>query len=119
MSKLRVSVWRGAEAGEYRGYEVPRQESQSVLDVVTFIQRYLDPTLAYRFACRVGMCGSCGMTVNGAARIFREDYPEPGNMEQSAFTRIRLQGDAYSTQFVPVEFSRVAPGESLIEPEPA
>jgi fumarate reductase flavoprotein subunit len=50
---------------------------------------------------------------------FREDYPQPGNMEQSAFTRIRLQGDGYSTQFVPVEFSRVAPGESLIEPEPA
>jgi fumarate reductase flavoprotein subunit len=50
---------------------------------------------------------------------FREDYPQSGNLEQSAFTRIRLQGDAYSTQFVPVEFSRVAPGESLIEPEPA
>jgi fumarate reductase iron-sulfur subunit len=68
MSKLRVSVWRGAEAGEYRSYEVPRQESQTVLDVVTFIQRYLDPTLAYRFACRVGMCGSCAMSVNGVAR---------------------------------------------------
>jgi fumarate reductase iron-sulfur subunit len=37
-----------------------------VLDVVTHIQRDLDPTLAYRFACRVGMCGSCAMTVNGA-----------------------------------------------------
>ena len=42
--------------------------SQTVLDVVTFIQRNLDPTLAYRFACRVGMCGSCAMTVNGRAR---------------------------------------------------
>jgi fumarate reductase iron-sulfur subunit len=38
------------------------------LDVVTHIQRALDPTLAYRFACRVGMCGSCAMTVNGVAR---------------------------------------------------
>jgi fumarate reductase iron-sulfur subunit len=36
--------------------------------VVTHIQRALDPTLAYRYACRVGMCGSCAMTVNGAAR---------------------------------------------------
>ncbi len=42
--------------------------SQTVLDVVTYIQRELDPTLAYRFACRVGMCGSCAMTVNGRAR---------------------------------------------------
>ena len=39
-----------------------------MLDVVTYIQRALDPTLAYRFACRVGMCGSCAMTVNGVAR---------------------------------------------------
>src|SRR4051812_6509217 len=49
-------------------YEVPRLESQTVLDVVTYIQRNLEPTLAYRFACRVGMCGSCAMTVNGKAR---------------------------------------------------
>jgi len=42
--------------------------SQTVLDVVTFVQRHLDPTLAYRFACRVGVCGSCAMTVNGRPR---------------------------------------------------
>ena len=47
---------------------MPRLESQTVLDVVTHIQRKLDPTLSYRFACRVGMCGSCAMTVNGKAR---------------------------------------------------
>jgi fumarate reductase iron-sulfur subunit len=63
-----VRIWRGAGSGEFRTYEVPRLASQSVLDVVTFIQRNLEPTLAYRFACRVGMCGSCAMTVNGKAR---------------------------------------------------
>ncbi len=68
MSVLKVKVWRGGEAGAFQSYEVPRQESQTVLDVVTHIQRALDPTLAYRFACRVGMCGSCAMTVNGRAR---------------------------------------------------
>ena len=47
---------------------MPRHPSQTVLDVVTHIQRALDPTLAYRFACRVGMCGSCAMTVNGVPR---------------------------------------------------
>ncbi len=65
---LRVRVWRGAETGEFREYDVPRQESQTVLDVVTYIQRSIDPTLSYRFACRVGMCGSCAMNVNGKAR---------------------------------------------------
>ena len=52
----------------FQEFEVPRYPSQTVLDVVTHIQRVLDPTLAYRFACRVGMCGSCAMTVNGVAR---------------------------------------------------
>jgi len=68
MSTLRVSVWRGTESGHFQSFEVPRLKSQTVLDVVTHIQRALDPSLAYRFACRVGMCGSCAMTVNGRAR---------------------------------------------------
>jgi fumarate reductase iron-sulfur subunit len=68
MKTLSVRVWRGAESGHYQEFEVPRLESQTVLDVVTYIQRSLDSTLSYRFACRVGMCGSCAMTVNGKAR---------------------------------------------------
>jgi len=68
MSALKVRVWRGTEDGAFQQFEVPRLASQTVLDVVTHIQRHLDPTLAYRFACRVGMCGSCAMTVNGRAR---------------------------------------------------
>ncbi|MFN9450849.1 MAG: succinate dehydrogenase/fumarate reductase iron-sulfur subunit [Rubrivivax sp.] len=67
---LTVRIWRGGPGapGRFEEYTVPRQESQTVLDVVTHVQRVLDPTLAYRFACRVGMCGSCAMTVNGLAR---------------------------------------------------
>jgi fumarate reductase iron-sulfur subunit len=62
---LKVSVKR--DSG-FQEFEVPRHPSQTVLDVVTYIQRALDPTLAYRYACRVGMCGSCAMTVNGVPR---------------------------------------------------
>jgi fumarate reductase iron-sulfur subunit len=65
---LEVSVWRGTESGQFTTYRVPRLPSQTVLDVVTYIQRHVDPTLSYRFACRVGMCGSCAMEVNGVAR---------------------------------------------------
>ena len=65
---LEVKIWRGKESGEFVSYEVPRLESQTVLDVVTHIQRHIDPGLSYRYACRVGMCGSCAMTVNGKAR---------------------------------------------------
>jgi fumarate reductase iron-sulfur subunit len=62
---LKVRIERSSGIQEF---DVPRHASQTVLDVVTYIQRELDPTLAYRFACRVGMCGSCAMTVNGAPR---------------------------------------------------
>ena len=74
MNTLSVRVWRSgpedadASAGAYVAYQVPRLAAQTVLDVVTHIQRRIDATLAYRYACRVGMCGSCAMTVNGRAR---------------------------------------------------
>jgi fumarate reductase iron-sulfur subunit len=67
-SQLTVSLWRGGEDGRYQSYQVPLRENQTVLDVVTWVQRNLEPSLAYRFACRVGMCGSCAMTVNGRPR---------------------------------------------------
>jgi fumarate reductase iron-sulfur subunit len=65
---LEVRIWRGRAEGHYETYRVPKRESQTVLDVVTHVQRHIDPTLSYRFACRVGMCGSCAMMVNGAPR---------------------------------------------------
>ena len=49
-------------------YKVPARTHQTVLDVVMYIQRHLDPTLSYRYACRVGICGSCAMMVNGTPR---------------------------------------------------
>ena len=65
---LKVSVWRGQSSGKFYNYKVPREKIQMVLDVVTYIQRKLDPTLSYRFSCRVGVCGSCAMTINGKPR---------------------------------------------------
>lgn len=67
--KLEVSVWRSVGGGgSFEAFRVPVQESQTVLDVVAWIQQNEDPTLSYRFACRVGMCGSCAMMVNGQPR---------------------------------------------------
>jgi len=65
---LTVEIWRGREDGRFDTFEVPRMASQTVLDIVTYVQRNLDPGLSYRFACRVGVCGSCAMTVNGKPR---------------------------------------------------
>lgn len=65
---LTVQVWRGDEDGAFQTFEVPARANQTVLDVVTEIQRTQDETLSYRFACRVGMCGSCAMVVNERPR---------------------------------------------------
>ena len=66
---LVVTVQRGdATDSREEVFEVPAYENQTVLDVVSWIQQNADPTLSYRFACRVGMCGSCAMMVNGVPR---------------------------------------------------
>jgi succinate dehydrogenase iron-sulfur subunit len=66
---LHVTVSRGgADDGHTDTFKVPAYDNQTVLDVVSWIQQNADPTLSYRFACRVGMCGSCAMMVNGQPR---------------------------------------------------
>ncbi|MDD9910532.1 MAG: 2Fe-2S iron-sulfur cluster-binding protein [Ahrensia sp.] len=66
---LLVSIWRGeADEGDFEAHSVPAHDNQTVLDVVSWVQQHADPTLSYRFACRVGMCGSCAMMVNGEPR---------------------------------------------------
>ena len=65
---VRINRGTGDGPGEIKTYEVPWRDNQTVLDVVTEIQRVQDPTLSYRFACRVGVCGSCAMNVNGKPR---------------------------------------------------
>ena len=45
---------------------------------------------------------------------YREDFPRGADPASAAFTRIRRQGDGFALEFVPVEFTRVRPGESLL-----
>ena len=63
---FRVTISRSS--GAQSVFDVPRYENQTVLDVVSWVQQHADPTLSYRYACRVGMCGSCAMMVNGVPR---------------------------------------------------
>lgn len=48
-----------------RTYTVPVREGMTVLDGLHYIKDNLDPTLAWRYSCRMGICGSCGMLLNG------------------------------------------------------
>ncbi len=45
--------------------DIPAPETTTILDVLLRIQKEQDPSISFRFACRVNMCGSCGMVING------------------------------------------------------
>ena len=49
-------------------YAVEAGIDTTVLDVLVEVQRAQDPSLAFRYACRVGMCGSCAMVIDGRER---------------------------------------------------
>ncbi len=50
---------------------------------------------------------------------FREDFPETGSLEDSRFIRVHQQGEELVLDHVPVDFSLVAPGETLLAEEAA
>ena len=53
---IKVQVQRGSKPNSAtQEFEVPEQDNQTVLDLVTYIQEFIDPTVSYRFACRVGI----------------------------------------------------------------
>ena len=65
---LRVFRWSPEAAERWQDYRVDTGPETTVLDALVAIQREQDATLAFRYACRVGMCGSCAMVVNGRER---------------------------------------------------
>jgi len=65
---LTVFRWAPGSRERMQKYWVPAKEGMTVLDALVDVQRRLDPTLAFRYACRVGMCGSCAMVINGRER---------------------------------------------------
>jgi fumarate reductase iron-sulfur subunit len=65
---LKVFRWSPGSGERLQRFWVPAREGMTVLDALVDAQRRLDPTLAFRYACRVGMCGSCGMVINGRER---------------------------------------------------
>ncbi|MCL5790051.1 MAG: succinate dehydrogenase iron-sulfur subunit [Candidatus Thermoplasmatota archaeon] len=57
------------ELPKYMEYKVPIQKGMTVLDSILYIKEHLDHSLAARYSCRMGICGSCGMIINGKERL--------------------------------------------------
>ena len=68
---LAVARYRPEEESEptFQNYEVPFRKDWVVLDALNYIKDKLDGSLSYRWSCRMGVCGSCGMMVNGAPKL--------------------------------------------------
>jgi len=62
----------------FQTYEVPFLEDWVILDAINYIKDEIDGTLSYRWSCQMGVCGSCGMMINGVPKLscaaFLKDY---------------------------------------------
>src|SRR2546426_221572 len=68
---FRVKRYRPESGGKptYQEYRIPYRDDMVVLDGLNYIKDQVDPTLTYRWSCRMGICGSCGANVNGQPRL--------------------------------------------------
>jgi fumarate reductase iron-sulfur subunit len=61
------------EAPRQQRYEIEVNRDWKVLDALNFIKDEIDATLSHRWSCRMAVCGSCGMMVNGEPRLTCKD----------------------------------------------
>src|SRR5436309_13636337 len=68
---FRVKRYRPESGGKpaYQEYRIPYRSDMVVLDGLNYIKDHLDPTLTFRWSCRMAICGSCGADVNGRPRL--------------------------------------------------
>ena len=85
---LEVARYRPEQESEptFESYEVPFEKDWAVLDALNYIKDQIDGSVSFRWSCRMGVCGSCGMTVNGDPKLtcacFLGDYlPGPIRVE--------------------------------------
>jgi fumarate reductase iron-sulfur subunit len=90
---VRLEVFRYSpennEGPRFQTYEVPFHKDWVVLDALNYIKDQSDGTLSFRWSCRMGVCGSCGMMVNGVPKLscaafLRDYYPNAIRVEPLA-----------------------------------
>ncbi len=86
--QLEITRYRPEQEAEptLQTYEVPYRKDWVVLDALNYIKDRLDGSLTFRWSCRMGVCGSCGMMVNGTPKLtcaafLSEHLPGPVRVE--------------------------------------
>ncbi|MCR5085617.1 MAG: succinate dehydrogenase/fumarate reductase iron-sulfur subunit [Succinivibrionaceae bacterium] len=78
--KITVTRYRPEQDAEpfQQTFDVPYHNETSVLEALFYIKDHFEPSLSFRWSCRMAVCGSCGMMVNGvphlACKTFLRDY---------------------------------------------
>ena len=85
---LQVTRYRPEQEAEptIQEYEVAFTKDWVLLDALNYIKDEIDGSLSFRWSCRMGICGSCGMMVNGEPKLtcatFVSEYaPGPVRIE--------------------------------------
>ena len=77
-------------------YQVPFTDDMSVLQGLQHIKDALDGTLSFRWSCRMAICGSCGVMVDGKPKLgcktFLRDY-WPGGVKVEALAHFPIERD--------------------------
>ncbi len=100
MNKINITVTRynpEKSSEPYpQSYTIPFREDMVVLDALNYIKNHVDGTLTYRWSCRMGVCGSCGMMVNGSPKLtcatFLRDY-YPGDVHVGPLDNFKVIRD--------------------------
>ena len=76
----------GDKTPSIQSFDVPLRKEWVVLDALNYVKDKVDGSLSFRWSCRMGVCGSCGMMVNGEPKLtcatFLTDYaPGPVRVE--------------------------------------
>ena len=80
----------------WQSYTVPYTDDMSVLQGLQTIKDDLDGTLSFRWSCRMAICGSCGMMVNGKPKLSCQTFLRdllPGPVKVEALAHFPIERD--------------------------
>ena len=135
MVEVQVLRYRPEDESEpvWQSFMVPFSEDMSVLQALQHIKDELDGSLSFRWSCRMAICGSCGMMVNGkphlSCQTFVRDFlPGPLKIEALAHfpivrdlmvdvERFIAKLESVKPWIIPREERSLAQGEYLQTPE--
>ncbi|MFC2504311.1 MAG: 2Fe-2S iron-sulfur cluster-binding protein, partial [Cardiobacterium sp.] len=100
-NKIRINLMRYRpdedEKPWAQPFEIEWTQDMSILDALALLKDDFDPSIAYRWSCRMEVCGSCGMVVNGQPRLacstFVREFADVGEITIGALDQFPIEKD--------------------------